>query len=104
MIVELRTYTLHPGKVGQMVKLYGEEGLALQRRHLGDFLGYFVAESGNLNQVVFMWGYASLDDRAARRDRMAQDPEWQAYLAKVVPLLVSQENKLLRPTGFSPIR
>ncbi len=35
---------------------------------------------------------------------MAQDPEWQAYLAKVVPLLVSQENKLLRPTEFSPIR
>lgn len=104
MIVELRTYTLHPGKVGEMVKRYGEEGLALQKRHLGEFLGYFTAESGNLNQIVFMWGYASLDDRAARRERLGQDPEWQTYLAKVVPLLVSQENKLLRPTDFSPIR
>lgn len=104
MIVELRTYTLHPGKVGEMVKLYGEEGLALQKRHLGDFLGYFTAETGNLNQVLFMWGYASLDDRAARRDRLAMDPAWQAYLRKVVPLLVTQENKLLRPTEFSPIR
>jgi hypothetical protein len=104
MIVELRTYTLHPGKVGEMVRLYGEEGLALQKRHLGEFLGYFTSESGNLNQVVFMWAYESLDDRAARRDRMAQDPEWQAYLARVVPLLVAQENKLLRPTAFSPIR
>jgi hypothetical protein len=104
MIVEIRTYTVHPGKVPAMVKLYGEEGLALQQRHLDRFLGYFIAESGNLNQVVFMWGFASLDDRAARRDRMARDPEWQAYLAKVVPLLVSQENKLLRPADFSPIR
>lgn len=104
MIVELRTYTVLPGKVGAMVKLYAEEGLALQQRHLGEFLGYFTSESGNLNQVVFMWGYTSLDDRAERRDRMARDPEWQAYLGKVVPLLVAQENKLLRPTDFSPIR
>jgi hypothetical protein len=104
MIVELRTYTLHPGKVPEMVKLYREEGLGLQKRHLGEFLGYFVAETGNLNQVFFLWGYAGLDDRAERRARMAEDPEWQAYLQKVVPLLVSQENRLMRPTDFSPIR
>jgi hypothetical protein len=51
-----------------------------------------------------MWGFESLDDRAARRARMAQDPEWQRYLQKVVPLLVTQENRLLTPTAFSPIR
>jgi hypothetical protein len=104
MIVEERIYTLHPGKVPEMVKLYGEEGLALQQKYLGKFLGYFTCETGNLNQVVFLWGYDSVDDRAERRDRMAKDPEWQAYLKKVVPLLQKQENKLLRPTAFSPIR
>jgi hypothetical protein len=104
MIVEERIYTLHPGKVPEMVKLYGEEGLALQQKYLGKFLGYFTCETGNLNQVVFLWGYDSVDDRAARRERMAKDPEWQAYLKKVVPLLQKQENKLLRPTAFSPIR
>jgi hypothetical protein len=35
---------------------------------------------------------------------MAQDPQWQQYLKKVLPLLVKQENRLLRPTAFSPIR
>jgi hypothetical protein len=35
---------------------------------------------------------------------MAQDPRWQAYLRKVQPLLLSQENRFLRPTAFSPIR
>ena len=104
MIVEERIYTLHPGKVPEMVRLYGEEGLPLQQRHLGKFIGYFTTESGNLNQVVFMWGFDSLDDRAARRARMAQDPEWQRYLARVVPLLVSQENRILTPASFSPIR
>jgi hypothetical protein len=104
MIVEQRTYTVHPGKVSEMVKLYGEEGLPIQQRYLGKFIGYFSAETGNLNQIVFMWGYDSLDDRAARRERMAQDPEWKRYLQKVALLLVAQENRILKPTAFSPIR
>jgi NIPSNAP len=104
MIVEERIYTLHAGKVPEMVKLYGEEGLALQQKYLGKFIGYFTTETGNLNQVVFMWGYDSLEDRAARRERMAKDPEFQAYLKKVQPLIATQENRILRPASFSPIR
>jgi hypothetical protein len=104
MIVEERIYTLHAGKVPEMVKLYGEEGLPLQQAYLGKFIGYFTTETGNLNQIVFMWGFDSLDDRAARRDKMAKDPAWQAYLRKVQPLLLSQENRILKPTAFSPIR
>ena len=104
MIVEQRTYTLHPGKVAEMVRLYGSEGLPLQQKYLGRFIGYFTAETGNLNQVVFLWGFDSVDDRAARRARMAQDPAWQAYLQKVLPLIVTQENRLMTPTDFSPIR
>ncbi len=104
MIVEERIYTLHAGKVPDMVKLYGEEGLPLQEAYLGKFIGYFSTETGNLNQVVFMWGYESLDDRTARRDRLAKDPAWQAYLKKVQPLILAQENRILKPASFSPIR
>jgi len=104
MIVEERVYTLHAGKVPEMVRLYGEEGLPLQEAYLGKFIGYFSTETGNLNQVVFMWGYESLDDRAARRGRMAQDPKWQAYLKRVQPLILTQENRILKPASFSPIR
>jgi hypothetical protein len=104
MIVEERIYTLHAGKVPEMVRLYGEEGLPLQEAYLGRFVGYFTTETGNLNQVVFMWGYESLDDRTARRDRLAKDPAWQAYLKKVQPLILTQENRILKPASFSPIR
>lgn len=104
MIVEERIYTLKPGKVPEMVRLYGEEGLPLQQKYLGTFLGYFTAETGNVNQVVFLWGYESADDREARRAALAKDPAWQAYLKKVVQILVKQENRLLKPTAFSPIR
>ena len=104
MIVEERIYTLHAGKVPEMVKLYGEEGLPLQEKYLGKFIGYFTTETGNLNQVVFMWGFESLHDRTARREKMAKDPAWQGYLKKVQPLILTQENRILRPASFSPIR
>jgi hypothetical protein len=35
---------------------------------------------------------------------MAKDPRWQDYLRKVQPLLLSQENRILKPASFSPIR
>jgi hypothetical protein len=105
MIVEERIYTLQPGKVPEMVRLYGEEGLPLQQKYLGRFIGYFTVEAGgNVNQVVFLWGYDSADDRETRRAALAKDPEWQAYLKKVMQILVKQENRLLKPTAFSPIR
>lgn len=104
MIVEERNYTLHPGKVPEMVRLYGEEGLPLQKKYLGTFLAYFTTEIGEVNQVVFMWGYESLDDRARRRAALAADPDWQKYVEKVMPLLVRQENRILNPAPFSPIR
>ena len=30
------------------------------------------------------------------------DPRWKAYSAKVTPLLLNQENRILVPTPFSP--
>ena len=35
MIVEMRTYTLALGATGRYFKLYGEKGLAVQKRILG---------------------------------------------------------------------
>jgi hypothetical protein len=47
-----------------------------------------------------MWAYEDLADRAKRRAAMQADPEWQAYLKKVVGFVVSQENKILTPAPF----
>jgi len=67
MIVEMRTYTLALGATGRYFKLYGEKGLAVQKRTLGHLVGYYGVEIGGLNKVIHMWAYESLDDRARRR-------------------------------------
>ncbi len=78
MIIEERDYRVKTGKLAHFTGLYEQHGLPIQIELLGKFLGYFTAESGELNHVIALWGYESLDDRQARRDRMMADPRWPA--------------------------
>jgi hypothetical protein len=104
MIVDHRTYTFRPGTLAGWLKKYETEGLPIQKRHLGTFLGLYTTEIGNLHQTVMLWGYEDLADRERRRAAMAADPAWQNYMAEVHALeaLQAQEIKILRPADCSP--
>jgi NIPSNAP len=100
VLVELRTYTTQPGKLGEYLALYEAEGLAVQKRILGRMVGYYRSEIGALNQVVHLWAYADLVERAERRQALLADPGFKAYVKKMLPLLVSQDSRILTPTNF----
>jgi hypothetical protein len=102
MIVEERIYTLHPGKAPEYLRIYEAEGLEIQRRILGRMVGYFSTEFGTLNQIVHLWAYRDLAERAERRAQLAADEGWRSYVQKIRPLILTQENKLLTPAPFSP--
>lgn len=104
MIVEMRTYTILPGRMAEFLNLYETQALALQKKYLGELLGFYVSEIGPLNQVVHLWRYESLAEREACRARMEADPEWATYRAasRQLDTLASQECKILKPTSFSP--
>lgn len=104
MIYEERDYRIKAGKLAQFVKLYGEFGLPLQKEHLGTFIAYFTSEIGELNHVVALWSYPSLNDRMERRARMLADPRWQDYLAKVDGLIDIQSSRILSPVSYSPMQ
>jgi NIPSNAP len=104
MIVEQRTYTLHPGKGPEWLEIYGREGRDLQVSHLGRMIGYFTTEIGSLNQVIHLWAYEDLEDRRRRRAALVDTPEWHALLRKLLPLCRDMESKILIPASFSPIR
>ncbi|GLS24149.1 NIPSNAP family protein [Labrys miyagiensis] len=103
MIYELRTYRLRTGTVPAYLKLVDEEGIAIQRGHLGQLVGYFFSEIGVLNEIVHIWAYADLNDRENRRAALAADPAWQDFLPKIQALIETMENKILKPTSFSPL-
>jgi hypothetical protein len=105
MILEIRTYTAHPGKVNTWLEYYEKNGLPVQKRLLGRLVGFFTSEIGTLNQIVHIWAYDSLADREARRSALPKDPEWQAYLKNSPQgILLAQETKILNPTSFSPLK
>ncbi len=104
MIVEERNYTLKPGKAGEFMALYQQRGLEIQTRILGNLIGYFMSEIGELNVAVHMWGYDSLEERTRRRNLLMQEEEWRGYVAAVTPLIDRMSNRILVPTAFSPIR
>jgi hypothetical protein len=106
MIVDMRIYTTHYNKTSDFVALYKEAAWPLQEKYLGRCLGWFITAEGQLNQCVHLWGYESQADREKRRSAMIADPGWGVYLKKLFELnaFVAQENRILRPTEFSPVQ
>jgi len=104
MIIDERTYTCHPGKVKAFLEVYERLAKPIQWAILGDPIGFFVTETGTLNQVVHLWKYDSMADREQRRARLAQAPNWGDYLDAATPNLIRMENRILVPTAFSPMK
>lgn len=105
MIVDLRTYTMVPGRLGAWLKLYEAEGMPIHVRHLGQPIGVFTTDVGTVNQVVFFWGFESQADRERRREALEADPDWVSYRKKSGDTgnVQHQECKIIKSTKFSPI-
>jgi hypothetical protein len=104
VIVEHRTYTIKALRTGDFLKLYEQAALPLQLKYLGHLIGFYVSEIGPLNEVVHLWGFASLAERERRRALMEADPGWAVYRQALQELdvVVEQSTKMLRSTSFSP--
>jgi hypothetical protein len=96
MLYELRTYTLKPGSIGEMVKAASTVSRDIRGNDFGKLEGYWSTEIGPLNQVMHMWSYADFNERARLRAELAKNPRWTGeYLPLIRPLLVRQDIRLL---------
>ncbi|GAB5470594.1 MAG: NIPSNAP family protein [Rhodospirillales bacterium] len=101
-LYELRTYTLQVGKMQQAVELYNTMAVPVVERYRDNLVGYFLGDVGAMNQIIHIWRY---EDDAARRDfwaRLYAEPEFQAFVGKFRPLVISQENKLMFNAPWGP--
>jgi len=104
VIVEQRDYHVYTDKLNELVALYENEGIELQQRYLGRLVGAFTTDIGQLSMYTHIWAYDDYDDRARRRAELQADDAWKAFLAKIQPLIHTQENRILIPTAFSPLK
>src|ERR1700760_2459154 len=106
VLIDHRYYRIRAGFVPAHLDIYEKHGFAAQSRHLGKPFAYLFTESGEVNTLVHMWLYDDVADRAKKRAAMAADPEWQNYLRlnNEAGYVVSQQNNLMLPTKFAPIK
>jgi hypothetical protein len=96
MIYELRTYTVKPGALGDMIKAASTVSRDVRGDNYGKLEGYWSTEIGPLNQVMHMWSYNSFEERTKLRTELAKNPRWTGeYTPLIFPLLVRQDVRLL---------
>jgi len=97
MIVEMRTYTLHPGTTAQFEERFGA---ALPvRAKVSPLAAFWHTEVGPLNQVIHVWPYETMDERTRLR---AEATKLQGWPPNVREFVVSQKSQVFIPAPFSP--
>ncbi len=104
MLIEQRVYHLKPGSLHEFLKIYELEGLAIQSEALGNLIGYFQPQTGDLNRVIHLWGFESLEERNSRRAALSANPKWREFLGKAGGFVTAQHAEILSGASFSPIR
>ena len=70
-LYEMRTYTLYVGKMAEAQKLYSELGFPAIKKGGSDkhLVGYFIADTGMINQLVHIWKFKDDAERRAQGRR-----------------------------------
>jgi hypothetical protein len=104
VIYELRTYQLKVGAMQKYLQQFEEKGLPIISKY-GTLVGYWIAESGMLHRVIYLWSYDDTEDRQRARRQCMQDRDWtEGYLPLAMPLIEAQESIIMSAANFSPIR
>ena len=97
MIVEMRTYTLQPGTVGQFEERFGA-ALAV-RAKLSPLAAFWHTEVGPLNRVIHVWPYKDFEERTRVR---AESQKLQGWPPNTREFVVEQQSEVFLPAPFSP--
>ncbi|WP_162595709.1 NIPSNAP family protein [Variovorax sp. PBL-E5] len=94
----MRTYSFHPGALPTYLHLAQVLGRPVRGNDFGICCGYWIAQTGRLDQVWHLWSYDSLDERTRLRAILMQNDRWtKEYGGAVLPLLQRQDIRLLGP-------
>lgn len=97
MIYEIRTYEIAPGSLAEVEKRFGEA--YEYRKKYSELTAFLHTEIGPLNQIVHVWGYRDLAERAHIRDEAAKDANWPP---KIREFIRTMKSEIVMPFPFLP--
>ena len=101
-IFELRTYTLHVGKLSKAIEIYQDLGWPALQKYKKNIIRYYIGDVGALNQIIHIWQF---EDDNARRElwkTIYNDKDFIKFATEFRPLVLTQENKLMTAAPWTP--
>lgn len=98
-LYEMRIYTFAPGDLPKVLDGWAKAIEA--REQFSSLAACWTSEIGGLNTFAHTWVYKDLNERARIREATRKAGVWPPQTG-VRP--IRQENKILVPTAFSPVR
>ena len=97
-VYEMRVYTYKPGSMPELLRRW-EKALPW-REQFSPCAAAMHSELGGLNRWMHIWPYRDLNHREEVRKASAGTPNWPSG----APGRIRQENKIMIPAAFSPMR
>ena len=103
-VQEMRIYEAVPGKLPALNERFANITDPLLNKYGIKAHAYWTEEVGTSDQLVYIRGYDSLDDRDKKVHAFHSDPEWLKVLEseRQDPLVRRGRNTILLPTDYSP--
>jgi hypothetical protein len=98
-VYEIRTYTYLPGSLPTVIERWQQ--IIDQRVKLSPLAACWTSLIGPLNQFIHVWPYRDAGERQRIRAEAQKIPGWPPPTRE---LLLKQENALMVPAPFSPLR
>src|SRR5690349_11887340 len=93
-ILELRMYSLHPGRREELIKLFEREFLETQEAVGIQVLGQFY-DLDDPNRFVWLRGFQDMDSRAQLLNAFYTGPVWKAHRDAANATMIDSDNVLL---------
>ena len=107
MIHELRIYEAVPGRLPDLNKRFETITLKLWEKHGIRQVGFWVADIGTSNELIYLLEWEDLADRERKWAAFQADPEWLEKRAQTEangPIVARVRNSILRPTPYSKMQ
>ena len=93
-VLELRQYTLHPGRRDELIELFDTEFVESQEAVGAQVLGQF-RDRDDDDRFVWLRGFADMPTRAAALAAFYDGPVWRAHREAANETMVDSDNVLL---------
>ncbi|SMC41670.1 NIPSNAP family protein [Polynucleobacter kasalickyi] len=105
-VFELRTYTSHENRLGDVVARFKNHTTRFFERHGITNIGYWIP-TDQPNTLIYIVSHASREQAKKNWEAFQKDPEWMAAREASMangPIVVKTQSVFMEPTEFSPIK